>query len=69
MLSKSYIYDDYDVGFNYKFIERMDNMSFILLNKTKNDFVMSSDSLSTKTDLNMPNVHSLRKIYSNMEIH
>ena len=67
MLSKSYIYDDYDVGFNYKFIERMDNMSFILLNKTKNDFVMSSDSLSTKTDPNMPNVHSLRKIYSNME--
>lgn len=67
LLSKTLIYDKDAFGFNFQNIERTDDMSFILLNKTKNDFVMSSDSLSTKTDPNMPNIHSLRKIYSNME--
>ena len=67
LFSRTLIYDKDAFGFNFQNIERTDDMSFILLNKTKKDFVMSADSLPTKTDKNKPNVHTLRKIYSNME--
>lgn len=65
ILSETYIYDKdtYCVDFLEK--EGFDDMTFILLNKTNSNFVISSDSLSTKTIGN--SVYSLRKIYSTLD--